>query len=134
MNELTSTSQPLRGQIYMCDLGNNNGSIQKGKRPVLVIQTNEINQFSTTVVVIPITSVLKKKDFMAHVLLGNMEGLSKSSMAMIEQIRTVNVSDLECYLGFISDANIWVRINTALRRTLGIGFSPKRKQGGDFNE
>ena len=131
MNELTSTLKPLRGQIYICNLGNNRGSIQNGKRPVLVIQANEINQASTTVVVIPITSVLKKKNFMAHVLLGNTAGLSQLSMVMIEQIRTVNISDLECYLGFIDDAHIWARINTGLKRTLGIGFSRRRKQGDD---
>ena len=48
------------GDIYYCDLGNMKGSVQCGKRPVIVVQTNKLNSTSPTVTVAIITSVLKK--------------------------------------------------------------------------
>ena len=39
------------GDIYYCDLGVTNGSVQSGMRPVLVVQTNRLNESSPTVVV-----------------------------------------------------------------------------------
>lgn len=33
------------GEIYYCDLGINKGSVQSGKRPVLVIQNNIGNKY-----------------------------------------------------------------------------------------
>lgn len=40
-----------RGEIYLYDFGNNEGSIQNGIRPVLIVQCDEGNQTSTTTVV-----------------------------------------------------------------------------------
>ena len=37
------------GDIYYCDLGVTNGSVQSGMRPVLVVQTNRLNESSPTV-------------------------------------------------------------------------------------
>ena len=48
------------GDIYYCDLGVTNGSVQSGMRPVLVVQTNRLNESSPTVVVAAITAVKKK--------------------------------------------------------------------------
>lgn len=45
------------GDIYYCDLGVTNGSVQSGMRPVLVVQTNRLNESSPTVVVAAITAV-----------------------------------------------------------------------------
>ena len=43
------------GDIYYCDLGVTNGSVQSGMRPVLVVQTNRLNESSPTVVVAAIS-------------------------------------------------------------------------------
>ena len=48
------------GDIYYCNLGVTNGSVQSGMRPVLVVQTNRLNESSPTVVVAAITAVKKK--------------------------------------------------------------------------
>lgn len=60
-----------QGQIYVCDLGNNNvGSEQCGKRPCLVIQNNVLNATSEITIVIPITSK-RKKSLPTHYILKN---------------------------------------------------------------
>ena len=51
------------GDIYYCDLGVTNGSVQSGMRPVLVVQTNRLNESSRTVVVAAITAVKKKTSY-----------------------------------------------------------------------
>lgn len=48
------------GDIYYCDLGVTNGSVQSGNRPVLVVQTNRLNEKSPTVVVAAITAIKKE--------------------------------------------------------------------------
>ena len=49
-----------RGDIYYADLSPVIGSEQGGIRPVLVLQNNKGNKFSTTVIVAPISSKLTK--------------------------------------------------------------------------
>ena len=56
-----SKREIYQGQIYICDLGDNNiGSEQSGERPCLVIQNNILNATSEIIIVIPITSKCKK--------------------------------------------------------------------------
>ena len=47
-----------RGDIYYCDFGHVNvlGSEQRGIRPVIIVQNNIGNEFSSTVIVAPISS------------------------------------------------------------------------------
>ena len=51
-----------RGDIYYADLSPVVGSEQGGLRPVLVLQNNKGNKFSTTVIVAPISSRLSKNE------------------------------------------------------------------------
>ena len=58
---IMSKREIYQGQIYICDLGNDNiGSEQSGERPCLVIQNNILNATSEIIIVIPITSKCKK--------------------------------------------------------------------------
>lgn len=77
-----------RGSVYYGTL-NNTGSVQTGKRPLLVIQNNIGNTHSKTVIVVPITS-RKKKSLPTHVKLH----MPETSLVLCEQIQTVNASDL----------------------------------------
>ncbi len=47
----------LRGEIWLAELNPVRGSEQAGTRPVLVMQTNAINRFTTTVLAIPFTPI-----------------------------------------------------------------------------
>lgn len=71
------------GDIFYCDLGKMNGSVQCGHRPVLVIQTNSLNKSSPTMVVAVITSVRKKQSMTTHILLDKDCGLSEPSMVAL---------------------------------------------------
>lgn len=56
-----------RGEIYSYDFGITEGSIQSGRRPVLVIQADNFNEKAPTVIVASITTVIKKTLFtIAH--------------------------------------------------------------------
>lgn len=82
------------GDIFYAILTPTIGSEQDGIRPVLVVQNNKGNRYSPTTIVIPITSSLSKKELPTHILLDNTKGLEKKSMALIEQIRTLDKSRL----------------------------------------
>ena len=84
-----------QGDIYYADLPTKTeGSVQAGRRPVLITQCNELNKNSTTYIVAAITSKLKRLDYKFHVLLPRMKGLPKQSMVLAEQRMTVSKDQL----------------------------------------
>ena len=74
-----------RGDIYYADLSPVIGSEQGGIRPVLVLQNNKGNKFSTTVIVAPISSKLTKNPIPTHVII-RCDSLEKKSVILLEQI------------------------------------------------
>jgi len=84
--------------VFLASLDPGKGSEQGGKRPVLVISQERINQLLPVVNVIPLTS--KKFDsnviYPNEVLLSaNVTGLKVDSIALCYQIRTLDKSRLE---------------------------------------
>ena len=59
-----------KDEIYYYDFGNRKGTVQSGKRPVLVLQTNDFNDNSATTVVAVLTSASKKRYQPSHICLG----------------------------------------------------------------
>lgn len=117
-----------RGEIYYYDFGEIPGSIQNGIRPVIVLQTDIFNEHSPTVIVAAITSVLKKSKLSSHIIIGENYGLEKPSMILLEQIRTINQSDLSDYVGCIDDEKIWKKINNGLKKTIGVWFYENKRK------
>ena len=118
-----------RGEIYLYDFGTNEGSIQSGKRPVLVIQGNEGNQASTTTIVAAITSVIKKRYLPCHVILGDNFGLREPSMVLLEQLKTVNQDELLKYIGIIDSEYVQKKINIGLKKAMGLWINtPPKKE------
>ena len=122
---MNNTSQkpllPVRGAIYYCNLGENPGSVQDGYRPVLVISSNDICRTSPVVTIAPITSVLKRTDLPGHVLLPtDCEALTKPSMLLLEQLKTIPVSDLGEYRGMLRGNDTWIQINDGIKKVLGL--------------
>lgn len=107
-----------RGDIYRADLNPVFGSEQGGYRPVLIIQNNRGNQYSPTVIVAAITSRLKHK-LPTHVALKGIDGLEKDSVALLEQIRTLDKKRLGNYIGTL-DGQQMKKINKALCFSIGI--------------
>ncbi len=80
-----------RGEIYYADLSPVVGSEQGGVRPVLIIQNNVGNKYSPTVIVSAITSQQSKTKLPTHIdLPSNQYNLPKDSVALLEQIRTLD--------------------------------------------
>ena len=83
-----------RGDIFYADLDPIIGSEQGGIRPILVVQNNVGNKYSPTVVVLPISSA-KKINMPTHIHICGSEMLSKDSIVLAEQIRTIDRSRLK---------------------------------------
>ncbi len=81
--------KPKRGQIYYIDLGFSIDSEQSGVRPCLILQNDVGNERSTTLVVLPISTRLKKFG-KTHVKLTRNDGLREECYILAEQIRTIS--------------------------------------------
>ena len=127
--EMNSKKIIRRGDIYYYNFGENPGSIQCGLRPVLVLQADNFNEHSTTVIIAAITSVTKKRYLPSHIDLGENSGLKKPSMVLLEQIRTVNQSELLDYVGVIDDERTWKQINIGIKKTFGLWFYNNDRRG-----
>ena len=122
------TQTVKRFEIYLYDFGAMPGSIQNGIRPALIIQDNRFNENSPTPIVAAITSVIKKERLPSHIFLGQEFGLSKPSMVMLEQLRTVNQDELREYVGAISDPYLTKIIGRGIKKTLGMwDYAPRDK-------
>ena len=89
-----------RGDIYLADLSPFCGSEQGGVRPVVVIQNNTGNKHAPTLVVATITAKTRKKTKQpTHYLMRNNPALSRPSMVMLEQLRTIDKQRIIRYLG-----------------------------------
>ncbi len=126
---ITSNKSVNRGEIYTYDFGVTEGSVQSGRRPVLVLQADSFNEKAPTVIVAAITTVIKKRYLLSHVILGENFGLSRPSMVLLEQIQTVNKSSLTDYIGYIDDEKVWQRINIVLKKTFGLWFHSIERTG-----
>ena len=119
------------GEIYEVGSLETVGSEQKGSRPVLVVQNDELNLMSPTVIVLFITSRLDKRGKKAHVKLPSIEGLPKRSMVLTEQIRTIDKRRLLDKRGEL-DSKTMAKVLRGLKYTLGMfvnsssGNNPRR--------
>ena len=109
----------LRGEIYSAVLDNIVGSEQAGYRPVLILQSDRLNQNSPTVIVAPITSIIKHTFFQAHCILPLDSPLPERSMVLAEQIRAIDRQRLENYIGRLQ-AKEMRRVEQAMCYSLGL--------------
>ena len=80
-----------RGDIFYADLSPVVGSEQGGTRPVLIVQNDVGNKFSPTVIAAAITSQTGKTKMPTHIDLAcERYGLSRDSVVLLEQIRTLD--------------------------------------------
>ena len=108
-----------RGDIYYADLSPVVGSEQGGVRPVLIVQNDLGNQSSPTVIVVPLTSRPKRLRQPTHVRVDPPEGgLSRPSVVLCEQVRTLEKRRLSVCLGEVTPGTL-NRVDAALRRALG---------------
>ena len=89
-----------RGDIYYADLSPVVGSEQGGIRPVLIVQNDVGNKYSPTVIAAAITSQKDKSKLPTHIALHSQDcGLSKDSVVLLEQVRTIDKKRLKEKMG-----------------------------------
>ena len=93
-----------RGDIFYADLSPVVGSEQGGTRPVLIVQNDTGNKHSPTVIAAAITSQTGKAKLPTHISLNGRDvGLTKDSVVLLEQIRTIDKRRLREPMGHVDD-------------------------------
>jgi mRNA interferase MazF len=120
----------LRGEVHWADLDPVVGSEQGGRRPVLVIQDDVLNERLPTTLVVAITSQPQRAGFPLTVPVASGEGgLPRDSWVKATQFRTVSNQRLRGRLGRISDLTMR-RVEEALLAVMGIDATlPERGPG-----
>ena len=110
-----------RGDIYYADLSPVVGSEQGGMRPVLIVQNDTGNRHSPTVIAAAITSQRDKTDLPTHIKVdADGCGLSKDSIVLLEQVRTIDKQRLKEKMGSLSTGAM-NKIDKALSVSFGLG-------------
>mgnify|MGYP000037628408 FL=1 len=112
------TNTIKRGEIYYADLSPAVGSEQDGVRPVLILQNDTGNKFSSTTIIAPITSVPKKRAQPTHVFI-DCDFLESESVILLEQLRTIDKKRLSDRLGQLSQEDMQ-RVESAMSVSLGM--------------
>ena len=109
-----------RGDIYFADLSPVVGSEQGGMRPVLIVQNDTGNRQSPTVIAAAITSQTGKARLPTHIELSARGcGLSRDSVILLEQIRTIDKSRLRERMGRLDEATMQA-VNNAISVSFGL--------------
>lgn len=112
-----------RGDIYYADLSPVVGSEQGGVRPVLIVQNDVGNKFSPTVIAAAITSQTAKTRLPTHININaDRCGLSKDSVVLLEQIRTLDKRRLKERMGTL-DINAMQKVDSALTISFGLNIN-----------
>jgi mRNA interferase MazF len=115
-----------RGEIYYADLSPVVGSEQGGIRPVLIVQNDVGNKFSPTVIAAAITSQKDKSKLPTHIELPSTHcGLSRDSVVLLEQVRTIDKKRLKERMGRLDNTSMH-----AVDEALGISFGLHFDNGG----
>ena len=109
-----------RGDIFYADLRPVVGSEQGGIRPVLIIQNDVGNRHSPTVIAAAITSRRDKAKLPTHIdVQASSCGLTKDSVVLLEQIRTLDKRRLKDRMGEL-DVPSMTRVDHALQVSFGL--------------
>ena len=109
-----------RGDIFYADLSPVIGSEQGGTRPVLIVQNDTGNKHSPTVIAAAITSQTGKARLPTHInIAGGSVGLSKDSVILLEQVRTIDKRRLREKMGRLDDQHM-ILVNNAIAVSLGL--------------
>ena len=123
-----------RGDIYYADLSPVVGSEQGGMRPVLIIQNDVGPRYSPTVIAAAITSRMGKSRLPTHIdIYADRAGLSKDSVVLLEQIRTLDKRRLKEKMGHL-DEGMMTEVNNAIAVSFGLSESPDRQIPATFTE
>lgn len=109
-----------KGSIWIAKLNRVDGSVQKGERPVLIVSNDICNCTSPVINIVPLTK-RKKKDIPVHYYIekDNDNGLSVGSIALIENIQSIDKNSLIKHIGCLNEKEIEI-INDKMKIQLGM--------------
>lgn len=99
---------PQFGDIYYATL-TQDGCVQGGTRPVVIVQNNIGNLHSPIVEILPVTTKTKKANYMpTHVTVkpNADNGLRADSVVLAEQVRVINKDQLGHKIGILSHTDL----------------------------
>ncbi len=109
-----------RGDIYYADLSPVVGSEQGGMRPVLIVQNDTGNRHSHTVIAAAVASRTGKARLPTHIEISAQSfGLSRDSVILLEQIRTIDKSRLRERMGKL-DEKAMSQVDNAIAVSFGL--------------
>ena len=113
----------MRGDVFLADLNPSRGSEQAGIRPVIVVQRDNLERFTRTVVVVPLTSNMRRAQVPGTVVIPAGEGgLAQDSVALCYQIVVIDRQRLQRQLGTLSPSYLSA-LKEALKYTLELDES-----------
>ncbi|KKW22959.1 MAG: transcriptional modulator of maze/toxin, mazf [Candidatus Kaiserbacteria bacterium GW2011_GWB1_52_6] len=90
-----------QGEIWFADLNPAKGSEQAGRRPIVIISGNTLNDALPIVIVVPLTSKVKSYPTCVLINANRTNGLKKDAEAVPFQIRTISKKRLTQCIGHI---------------------------------
>jgi mRNA interferase MazF len=111
---------PLQWAIVMADLDPVKGSEQRGLRPVLVVSNEEFNQVVSNVTVLPLTSTVRPLYPTEVAVKRGTAGLTRDSIVMAHQIRTISQRRLRQVLGTVHGPDLRRAIREAMAEHLDL--------------
>ena len=110
-------------EIWLADLNPAGGTVPGKIRPILIIQTNHLNEVAhPSTAILPFTSIIFKDTKLLRINLtpDSENGLEKDSAILIDQVRTIDNKKLIKKLGVISSLAIQQKIKEAIKLLLDI--------------
>lgn len=87
--------------------------VQGGQRPALIVSNDDVNAYSGVVTIVPITKSMKRKAVPCNIPLVGF-GLRLSSLALCEQVQTIDKRQLCHKIGTVNDPVKVVELKRAL--------------------
>lgn len=106
------------GDIYIADR-NVAGNLHRIKQTVLVVSEDRTNKVSSIVNVVPIVDVAKQDNLQSYVFIGDY-GMCEKNIAVIEQITTLDQSQLLVKIGSIRGTAYGKQIKQEIKSYLGL--------------
>jgi len=120
---MSAPAGPRTGEIYWADFNPTVGSEQRGDRPVIVFQNPAVGRFTTTVLVVPITTSVKRLGLPGTCGLPAGAGaLPADSVALAYQMRAIDRQRLRRRIGRLEGEHLDA-VQDAVLSALGIAFA-----------
>ena len=103
--------------VFICNLGENSGSVQSGCRPCIVVSNAKCCMYSSTIQVVPMTSK-PKPDLPTHYLIYNKDYnklQANVNTVLAEQITTIDKAQLIEKICTLSPKDLYHVINCVKR-------------------